>query len=73
MKQNTEYHITREFLNKARAKIKKYPPYSENDPILTLYDSNMDPEKWRSTMLLRTLKELGFDPYDDNDYGDITE
>lgn len=68
-----DYHITRDFLNKARAKIKEHPPYPEDDPILDQYDGDADLERCRSNMLVKVLKELGFDPYDDNDYGDITE
>lgn len=67
------YNITKSFLNKARKKIKENPPYSENDPILNSYDADLDLEKARSTDLVRMLTELGYDPYDMNDYGSIEE
>ena len=67
-----DYRITKDFLNKARNQIKNHAPYAENDPILDQYDGDKDFEKWRSTMLVRMLKELGYDPYDDNDYGSLT-
>ena len=66
-------HITKEFLNKARDHIKKYEPYPEDDPIFDRYDGNKDFDRCKSTMLIQVLTELGLDPYDETDYGNITE
>lgn len=66
-----DYHITRDFLNKARKHIKEHVPYDKDDPIWDIYDGGRDFERCRSTWLIQVLEELGFDPYDDNDYGNI--
>lgn len=68
-----DYNITREFLDKARKRINEHPPYPEDDPILDMYDGHTDVERRRSTDLVKMLTELGYDPYDMNDYGDLTE
>lgn len=68
-----DYPITRELLDKARALIKMHHPYDDDDPILDRYDGNTDVERRRSTLLVRIFKENNIDPYDDNDYGDLSE
>lgn len=66
-------HITKEFLDKARTHIKKHPPYAEDDPLWGIYDGGKDPERCKSSLLVKMLEKIGVDPYDDNDYGDLTE
>ena len=68
-----DYPITKEFLNKARSHIKKYPPYAKDDPIWDVYDGGKSFERCQSTMLIQLFEELEIDPYDDNDYGNIKD
>ena len=52
---------------------KKAKPFSLDDPVLDTYDGDADIDRLKSTHALMALKELGLDPYDDNDYGEITD
>lgn len=65
--------ITKEFLDKARAHIKKHPAYAEDDPLWNVYDGGKDPDRCKSTLLMKIFREINIDPYDDNDYGDLPE
>lgn len=67
------YNITREFLDKARKRIREHPPYAPDDPILDRYDGNTDVERRRSTELMKIFELVGADPYKDGDYGSVTE
>lgn len=68
-----DLHITKEFLNKARDHIKKHPPYADDDPVWGTYDIGKDPERCKSSLLVDMFKKFNIDPYDGNDYGDLTE
>lgn len=66
-----DYGITKELLDKIRERIKKYPPYPENDPRLNLLDANIDVERARSNDLLKIFLIVEADPYDPEDYGTL--
>lgn len=63
-------NIKRADIDKLRALVKKAKPFSLDDPVLDTYDGDADIDRLKSTHALMALKELGIDPYDDNDYGE---
>ena len=68
-----DYHISKSLVDDMRRQIKAHKPYSDDDPEMKLYDAVVDPQRDKSTSAKKILEALGIDPYDDNDYGDITE
>ena len=68
-----DYHISKSLVDDMRHQIKTHEPYQDDDPEWNLYDAIGDPQREKSTSAKKILEALGIDPYDDNDYGDITE
>lgn len=68
-----DYHISKSLVDDMRRQIKTHEPYQDDDPEWNLYDAIGDPQREKSTSAKKILEALGIDPYDDNDYGDITE
>ena len=70
-------HITKQELYKARKFIKEHKPYDLNDPTLEIRDIHRDDQRYIATNILKAIIAAGemyhFDPYDDNDYGDLSE
>lgn len=59
--------ITREMIDKWRNYLKAAEPYKEEES--RLYDGEWDPKREAASSAKMVLKELGINPYDDNDYG----
>ncbi len=68
-----DYHISKSLVDDMRRQIKTHEPYQDDDPEWNLYDAIGDPQREKSTSAKKILEALGIDPYDDNDYGDLTE
>ena len=70
-------NITRKGLCKARAFIKEHETYDLDDPTMEMRDIHHNDMRYRATNVLKAIIEAGkiyhFDPYDDNDYGDLPE
>jgi hypothetical protein len=66
-------NITRSDIDKLREMVKKYEPFALDDPVLNETDGNADINRIKATHALMALNELGIDPYDENDYGDLKE
>lgn len=64
---------TKSAIDKAREVLLAYKPYDKNDPILKKYDGGSDPYREQATFAREWLEALGLDPYNKNDYGNITE
>ena len=63
--------ITRAEIDKLKKAVRAAEPYTSDDDIP--FDGIIDMEREKSTMALRILKNHGINPYDDSDYGDITD
>ena len=65
--------ITRADIDRWRLYLKNHYPYSPNDPVLKQYDEPYNTERQKATTAFNLLTSLDIDPYDDNDYGNITD
>ncbi|MDE7122611.1 MAG: hypothetical protein K2O42_10690 [Oscillospiraceae bacterium] len=65
--------ITRADVDKWRAYLKEYEPYTDEEYDAIPYDGEYNGSREKSTKALRLLKAFGLNPYDDNDYGNIPE
>ena len=66
-------NITKDKIDELRGFIKSHKPYDEDDPVLLLFDSEVDADRMKATIARRILVHLGIDLNNNDDYGDITD
>lgn len=66
-------NITKADIDKYRRILKNNKPYDENDPVLSTFDAKCDKDRMQATTAKRILENYGIDPFDDLDYGNVTE